>query len=64
MNKASLILLKPPWLSKVMKGIAELHPSVEKRAKPLELAYLQRLIQWLEQQQAHAAETEQRARWL
>jgi len=55
---------KAPLVKKVIKGIAELHPNIEKRAKPLELADLQQLIQWLEKQQTQAAENENRARQL
>ncbi|MDF5375975.1 site-specific integrase [Vibrio parahaemolyticus] len=42
---------KAPVVKKVLKGIAELHPAVEKRAEPLQLAQLQQLIEWIESQQ-------------
>jgi site-specific recombinase XerD len=34
----------------VLKGIAALHPVTEKRAKPLQLAQLERLVAWLDEQ--------------
>jgi len=49
---------KAPLVKKVMKGIAECHPIVEKRAKPLQLNELKRLVIWLDQQrQPMEAET-------
>lgn len=41
---------KSPLVKKVIKGIAECHPMVEKRAKPLQLNELKQLITWLDQQ--------------
>jgi hypothetical protein len=37
---------KTPHVRKVLKGIATLHPATEKRAKPLQLAQLERLAAW------------------
>src|SRR5260370_41367920 len=39
-----------PHVRKVLKGIAALHPVTEKRAKPLQLAQLERLVAWLDEQ--------------
>ena len=41
---------KAPLVKKVLKGIAELHPAEEKRARPLQLADLEALVHWLDQQ--------------
>ncbi len=41
---------KAPLVKKVLKGINELHPHQEKRAKPLQLEQLQQLISYLELQ--------------
>ncbi len=48
---------KAPHVRKVLKGIAALHPTTEKRAKSLQLAQLERLVAWLDAQIAAAAET-------
>jgi hypothetical protein len=48
---------KTPHVRKVLKGIATLHPATEKRAKPLQLAQLERLAAWLDGQIAHAEQT-------
>ena len=48
---------KTPHVRKVLKGIAALHPATEKRAKPLQLAQLERLMAWLDEQIADAMET-------
>lgn len=48
---------KAPHVRKVLKGIAMLHPAIEKQAKPLQLAQLESLTAWLEVQ---IAEAEQR----
>jgi len=40
---------KAPVVKKVLKGIKELHPAEEKRAKPLQLDELSQLIQWIDQ---------------
>lgn len=45
---------KTPHVRKVLKGIAALHPVSEKRAKPLQLAQLERLTAWLDEQIADA----------
>ena len=45
---------KTPHVRKVLKGIAALHPASEKRAKPLQLAQLERLTAWLDEQIADA----------
>lgn len=39
---------KAPMVRQVMKGIRTLHPAQEKRAKPLQLAVLQRVDAWLQ----------------
>jgi integrase len=48
---------KTPHVRKVLKGIAALHPASEKRAKPLQLAQLERLMASLDEQIADAMET-------
>ncbi|RKE38899.1 site-specific recombinase XerD [Paraburkholderia sp. BL23I1N1] len=48
---------KTPHVRKVLKGIAALHPASEKRAKPLQLAQLELLMAWLDEQIADAAKT-------
>ena len=53
--------IKAPLVKKVLKGIAELHPVQEKRAKPLQLEQLEALVKWLETQLAQALETDDRA---
>jgi integrase len=45
---------KAPLVKKVLKGIAELHPAQEKRAKPLQLEQLEVVIRWIETQLAEA----------
>lgn len=40
---------KAPLVKKVLKGIKELHPAQEKRAKPLQIEQLTQLVQWLDQ---------------
>ena len=52
---------KVPLVKKVLKGIAELHPAQEKRAKPLQLEQLEALVQWLETQLAQALAAGDRA---
>lgn len=44
---------KTPHVRKVLKGIAALHPASEKRAKPLQLAQLELLMAWLDEQIAN-----------
>ena len=41
---------KATLVKKVMKGIAECHPALEKRAKPLQLNQLKLLVSWIDQQ--------------
>ncbi|VBB17447.1 site-specific integrase [Burkholderia stabilis] len=45
---------KAPHVRKVLKGIAMLHPAIEKQAKPLQLEQLESLNAWLEEQIADA----------
>ena len=45
---------KAPHVRKVLKGIVMLHPAIEKQAKPLQLAQLESLNAWLEEQIADA----------
>jgi Phage integrase family len=40
---------------KVLKGIAALHPTTEKRAKPLQLVQLEQLVAWLDTRLTHAS---------
>ncbi len=47
---------KTPHVRKVLKGIAALHPATEKRAKPLQLAQLELLMAWLDDQITDATE--------
>lgn len=39
---------KSPHVKKVLKGIAELHPQIEKRAKPLQIEELNTVVTWIE----------------
>ncbi|MGY6258608.1 site-specific integrase [Paraburkholderia caledonica] len=48
---------KTPHVRKVLKGITALHPASEKRAKPLQLAQLELLMAWLDEQIADATKT-------
>ncbi|MFT0174444.1 hypothetical protein ACLKMY_36700 [Paraburkholderia mimosarum] len=41
---------KAPHVRKVLRGIVALHPATEKRAKPMQLAQLEKLTAWLDQQ--------------
>lgn len=41
---------KAPVVRKMLRGIHELHPAQEKRAKPLQLDALEQTVAWLEQQ--------------
>lgn len=43
---------KAPHVKKVLKGIRELHPTVEKRARPIQLAQLATIVSHLDQQAA------------
>ncbi|SIT44946.1 Integrase family protein [Paraburkholderia ribeironis] len=45
---------KTPHVRKMLKGIAALHPATEKRAKPLQIAQLEQLVAWLDEQIGHA----------
>jgi len=45
---------KAPVVKKVLKGIAELHPATERRARPLQLTQLESLVHWIEAQQRQA----------
>ncbi|CAE6863714.1 hypothetical protein R75461_08131 [Paraburkholderia nemoris] len=47
---------KTPHVRKVLKGIAALHPASEKRAKPLQVAQLELLMTWLDEQIADPME--------
>ncbi|HXI19059.1 MAG TPA: site-specific integrase, partial [Chloroflexota bacterium] len=46
---------KAPHVRKVLKGIAALHPAIEKRAKPLQLTQLEQLVAWLDARLARAS---------
>ena len=46
---------KTPYVKKVLKGIAELHPTIQKQAKPIELQQLQLIVNSLEQPESEAA---------
>ena len=52
---------KTPLVKKVLKGIAELHPAQEKRARPLQLEQLEALVQWLDGQLSQALAAGDRA---
>ncbi|PMS21539.1 hypothetical protein C0Z18_06620 [Trinickia dabaoshanensis] len=47
----------PPHVRKVLKSIATLHPATGKRAKPLQLAQIERLTAWLDRQIARVQQT-------
>jgi len=49
---------KAPVVKKVLKGIKELHPTEEKRAKPLQLDELSQLIQWIDRAIGNAIEND------
>lgn len=51
---------KAPLVKQVLKGIGELHPCVEKQAKPLQLAELDKLVRWLEDAIGQAAASNDR----
>ncbi len=51
---------KAPVVRKMLRGIQELHPAQEKRAKPLQLEALEQTCAWLEQQREQAR---QQGRW-
>ena len=49
---------RAPHVRKVLKGIQALHPAQERRAKPLQLTQLEKLVAWLDQRiEAAAGET-------
>lgn len=52
---------KSPLVRKVMKGIRTLHPSKEKRARPLQLEQIRQLTVWLDAPIADAVATPNRA---
>lgn len=52
---------KAAKIRQVIKGIRALHPSREKRAKPLELEILQRICDWLTDAESAAAAREDNA---
>lgn len=52
---------KAPVVRKVLRGIQALHPAQEKRARPLQLAQLDRVVQWLDKEIVHAADTGDRS---
>ncbi len=45
---------KAPVVRKMLRGIHELHPAQEKRAKPLQLDALEQTVAWLEHQREQA----------
>lgn len=47
---------KAPVVKKVLKGIKELHPAPEKRARPLQLAQLEQLVCWIDSRLIQAEE--------
>lgn len=53
---------KSPLVKKVLKGIRELHPVQEKRAKPLQLTQLEHLVAWLDKAIQGAVTLEQELR--
>lgn len=52
---------KAPLVRKVFKGIRELHPNVEKQARPLQVEQLEQLDHWLSETIDHAAQAHQEA---
>ncbi|MBK1902213.1 MULTISPECIES: site-specific integrase [Burkholderia] len=55
---------KAPYVRKVLKGIAMLHPAIEKQAKPLQLEQLESLNAWLDGQIEHAEQVGDRRLYL
>lgn len=51
---------KAPHVRKVLRGIVALHPATEKRAKPMQLAQLEKLTAWLDEQIAREADGRER----
>ncbi len=46
---------RAPYVRKMLKGIQALHPAMERRAKPLQLTQLEKLVAWLDSQIAAAS---------
>lgn len=55
---------KALMIRQLLKGIRELHPAKTKQAKPLQLAILEQVIRYLEQQEAKAIESGEQHRLL
>ncbi len=55
---------KAPLVKSVLKGIGELHPKIQKQAKPLKINQLESIVKWLDSQIAHGAEENNRAKVL
>ncbi|WP_321858719.1 hypothetical protein [Paraburkholderia tropica] len=55
---------KAPHVRKVLRGIVALHPATEKRAKPMQLAQLEKLTAWLDEQIAREADGRERLAYL
>jgi len=55
---------KAPMVKKVLKGIRELHPAKETRAKPIQIEQLQQVISFLDQQIQEAADNQDNAQRL
>ncbi|MGF6961293.1 hypothetical protein QFZ97_007249 [Paraburkholderia youngii] len=51
---------KAPHVRKVLRGIVALHPASEKRAKPMQLAQLEKLTAWRDQQITREADGHER----
>ncbi|MGF6979816.1 hypothetical protein QFZ94_008333 [Paraburkholderia sp. JPY465] len=51
---------KAPHVRKVLRGIVALHPATEKRAKPMQLAQLEKLTAWLDEQIVGQADERER----
>lgn len=51
---------KAPHVRKVLRGIVALHPATEKRAKPMQLAQLEKVTAWLDEQIAREADGRER----
>jgi integrase len=52
---------KAPVVKKVLRGIAVMHPAVEKRARPLQLEQLEQLAHWLDSRITNATTAGDRA---
>jgi len=55
---------KAPVVKKAMRGIQALHPAREKQARPLQLAQLEQVSEWLDREIVHARELDDRPRFL